>query len=108
MIQYQPEILRFYALSRVSKPNFLPQNISRTEFELFQDLQPKVLQYVFISADELLAQVKTKKAFNPPVVNAIPLVKKESMNFIPYNLGEISLVVELPDGNFTVLVYEVR
>jgi hypothetical protein len=41
----------------------------------------------------------------------IPLEKKENtyvLNFIPFNLGEISLVVELPDGNFTVLVYEVR
>jgi hypothetical protein len=41
----------------------------------------------------------------------IPLEKKENsyvLNFIPHNLGEISLFVEFPDGNYSVLVYEVR
>jgi hypothetical protein len=144
----------FTHLAQFPNENFLAQNISLAEFERLPNFQPKVLQYGFISADELLAQVKTKKAFNLPIVNVIPLSfqivtapktrilkqkervtfeiksnedlkfhlidefeewipleKKENryvLNFIPYNYGEISLVVELPDGNFTVLVYEVR
>ncbi len=150
----EPKQSVFTHLSEIPYQNFLTQNISLLEFERLPNYQPKVLQYGFISADELLAQVKTKKAFNLPVAHSIPLSfqiitapktrmlkqkervtfeikskedlhfhlidefedwipleKKENtyvLNFIPFNLGEISLVVELPDGNFTVLVYEVR
>jgi hypothetical protein len=150
----EPKQSVFTHLAEIPYQNFLPQNISLVEFERLPNYQPKVLQYGFITADELLAQVKTKKTFNLPVANAIPLYfqivtapktrilkqkervtfeikstedlkfhlidefeewipleKKENsyvLNFIPHNLGEISLVVELPDGNYSVLVYEVR
>ncbi len=150
----EPKQSVFTHLAEIPYQNFLPQNISLSEFERLPNYQPKVLQYGFVSADELLTQVKTKKPFNLPVANAIPLSfqivtapktrilkqkeritfeikstedlhfhlideledwipleKKENtyvLNFIPHNLGEISLVVEMPDGNFAVLVYEVR
>ena len=41
------------------------------EFERLPDFQPKVFQYGFFSADELLTQVKTKKVFNLPEIHAV-------------------------------------
>ena len=41
-------------------------------FERLPDLQPKVFQYGLVTAEELLAQVKTKKVFNLPEMHAVP------------------------------------
>ena len=61
----------FTHLAEIPYENFLPQNISLAEFERLPNYQPKVFQYGFLSADELLAQVKTKKVFNLPEIHAV-------------------------------------
>lgn len=68
-----PKHAVFTHLAKIPYQNFLAQNISLVEFERLPNFQPKVLQYGFISADELLTQVKTKKPFNLPEVYGIPL-----------------------------------
>lgn len=62
----------FTHLAQFPYENFLPQNISLTEFERLPDLQPKIFQYGIVTAEELLAQVKTKKPFNLPHMHAVP------------------------------------
>lgn len=149
-----PKLTIFTHLAEIPYENFLPQNISLTEFERLPDFQPKVFQFGLFSADELLAQVKTKKAYNLPEMHAVPLSfqfvnapktssiklkerisfeiksteelhfhlineleewipfeKKENsyvLNFIPYSTGEIHISVETPDGNYSVVMYEVK
>ena len=149
-----PKLSVFTHLAEIPDENFLPQNISLTEFERLPHFQPKVFQYGLFSADELLAQVKTKKAYNLPEMHAVPVSfqfvsapkthsiklkerisfeiksnvdlhfhlineleewipfeKKENsyvLNFIPYSFGEIHISVETPDGNYSVLMYEVK
>jgi len=66
-----PKISVFTHLAEIPYENFLPININLTEFDRLPDLQPKVFQYGFITADELLAQVKTKKVFNLPEIHAV-------------------------------------
>ena len=61
----------FTHLAEIPYENFLPQNISLAEFERLPDLQPKVFQYGLVTAEELLAQVKTKKVFNLPKIHAV-------------------------------------
>ena len=58
-------------MAEIPYENFLPQNISLAEFERLPDLQPKVFQYGLVTAEELLAQVKTKKVFNLPKIHAV-------------------------------------
>jgi hypothetical protein len=66
-----PKISVFTHLAEFAYQNFLPQTISLAEFERLPNYQPKVLQYGLFSADELLAQVKTKKPFNLPEMHAV-------------------------------------
>ena len=63
----------FTHLAEIPYQNFLPQTISMAEFERLPQFQPKVLQYGLFSADELLTQVKTKKAFKLPEMHAVSL-----------------------------------
>jgi hypothetical protein len=63
----------FTHLSEVPYQNFLPQTISLAEFERLPQFQPIVFQYGLFSADELLTQVKTKKAFKLPEIHSVAL-----------------------------------
>ncbi|MFZ9613226.1 MAG: transglutaminase domain-containing protein [Crocinitomicaceae bacterium] len=144
----------FTHLSEIPYQNFLAQNISLAEFERLPNVNPNLFSFGWISAEELLAQVKTKKAFNLPEIHALntsfqilnaPKTKQlkikekvrfelsfeedlhffildsfeewtafektekgSKINFIPFNSGEIKLLVESPSGFVTVMMYDVK
>lgn len=144
----------FTHLSEIPYQNFLVQNVSLEEFERLPRVKPNFFSYGWITAEELLDQVKTKKAFNLPemydhefsfrILNApksrilrikekvsIELSFEEDLhffildsfeewtafektekgskiNFIPFNSGEIKLLVETPSGFVTVMMYDVK
>jgi hypothetical protein len=144
----------FTHLSEIPYQNFLSQNISLVEFERLPYVNPNFFSFGWINAEELLAQVKTKKAFNLPEIHAlntsfqilnapktkqlkikekvrfelsfqedlhfhlvnsldewIPFEKTEngsSINFIPFDAGEIKIMLELKDGAIPILTYDTK
>jgi hypothetical protein len=144
----------FTHLSEIPYQNFLSQNISLVEFERLPSLNPSAFELGWLTAEELLTQVKTKKAFNLPEIHAlntsfqilnapktkqlkikekvrfelsfqedlhfhlvnsldewIPFEKTEngsSINFIPFDAGEIKIMLELKDGAIPILTYDTK
>ena len=149
-----PKLAIFTHFAEHPEQNFLTQKITLAEFDRLPSLSPGIFAMGWFSAEELLAQVKTKKPIKLPEVrnvdvsfkivqapktNTIKLKEKASfeitsseeqkfflinefdeylpfernetgyfIHFIPYNLGDIQIVIKKPDGYYPFLIYQAK